>query len=160
MRPLLLSLLLLTACDAEEAPPQTTDSVDLVLWTLQCEPEADPQDHFHIDASTQVWWIRWELPCVRDGGTVDWMAVKVSLWDDRAEDLWNLWFVDPELDEVRYGAADVPGIADSTNTDFPHALERVTPITPLPAGDYRVEVWAIVGGSLDAQRTEVRLTVL
>jgi hypothetical protein len=156
----LLAILLLAACEPTELPAETTDSVELVLWTTQCEPEADPQDHFHVDAATQVWWLRWSIPCVRDGGDVDWLAVKVTDWDDRAEDVWNLWFVDPTLSEVRYGQADVPGIADSTNVDFPNALERVTPITPLPPGDYRAEIWAIVGGSLDAQRNEVRITVV
>lgn len=160
MRALLPLLLLLSACDPAADPIDTTDSVELVLWTLQCEPDVDPPDHFVLDAATQVWWLRWTVPCVRDGGDVDWLAVKVSLWDDRAEDLWNLWFVDPELRELRYGQADVPGIIDATNIDYPNALERVPPSTPLPPGDYRVEVWAVVGGSLDAQRNEVRVTVV
>ncbi len=156
----LLPLLLLVGCAPEPGPAATTDSVELVLWTLSCEPDEDPPDHFQLAADQQVWWLRWSVPCVRDGGTVDWLAVKVSLWDDRAEDLWNLWFDDPELRELRYGAADVPGVADASNTDFPNALERVPAQTPLPPGDYRAEVWAIVGGSLDAQRNEVRVTVL
>ncbi len=101
MRALLPILLLLAACDPAEVPPETTDSVELVLWTLQCEPDVDPEDHFFVDATTQVWWIRWMVPCVRDGGDVDWLALKITLWDDRAEDIWNVWFADPELREVR-----------------------------------------------------------
>ncbi len=159
MRPL-LPLLLLVACPAADEGPPLTDTVDLVLWTAQCEPELDPEDHFYIADNGEPWHIAWELPCVRDGGEVTWFAVKVSLWEDRAEDLWNLWYVDPSIHELRYGQASVDGALDPQNTAYPDALLRVGPISPLDVGDYRVEVWAVVNDSLDAQRNEVRLTVV
>lgn len=157
---MLLPLLLLLGCPADETGPPLTDTVELVLWTAQCEPDEDPQDHFHRAETGEPWTIAWRLPCVRDGGEVSWFAVKVSLWEDRAEDVWNVWYIEPSISELRYGQANIDGALDPQNADYPAALLRVGPVSPLDPGDYRVEVWAVVGDSLDAQRNEVRLTVV
>ncbi len=163
MRRALLSLPLLvalTACPVEPIDPVLDDGVEVVLWTTQCEPDALPQDHFFV-TNDGPYAIAWDVLCVRDRGEFLWFAVKVSYWEDRAEDAWNLWLIDPSVREVTYGERDVDGTTDPNipNTSFPDALERVPP-APLDPGDYRVEVWGIVGEYTDSQRNEVRLTVV
>jgi len=153
----LLPLLLLAACHPV-AEPVVVDEVQLVLSTAQCAPEVEPNDHFTV--ADHLFDVTWETLCVRDRSVFAWQAVKVSLWDDRAEDAWNVWFVDPEVSSVRYGEVDLPGVLDPANDAGPFALERVPPLAPLPAGDYRVEVWGVLENLGDSQASEVRLTVL
>jgi hypothetical protein len=157
---LLPALLLLAACTPAEFDPVLSDAVDLTLWTILCEPEEDPETHFYVDGGAP-YTIRWDARCIRDGGEIAWWAVKVSYWEDRAEDAWNLWLIDPDVDEVSYGDARVDGTTDPNipNPSFPNALERVAP-APLTAGDYRVEIWGIVGEYTDSMRNEVRVTVV
>ena len=147
-------------CGAGEVEPLTSDVVDLVLYTTQCPPETEPETHFHTEAAAPLTTLtlRWDLRCVRDQSEIQWWAVRVSHWDDRAEDIWNVWYLDPELREVRYGKAQIPGGVDINNTDYPYAMEKVPP-QALPPGDYRVEVWGILVEYLDSQWSEVRLTV-
>ncbi len=114
----LLPLLLLAACDPV-AEPAIAEEVRLVLSTAQCEPDVAPEDHFtvadhHFDVS-------WETLCVRDRSVFAWQAVKVSLWDDRAEDAWNVWFVDPDVSSVRYGEVDLPGVLDPATARPPRS---------------------------------------
>jgi len=153
----LLPLFLLVACEPVGDPTPGT-AVELTLSTPQCEPDFVPDDHFFV--ADHFFEVQWRTLCVRDRSSFAWQAVKVSLWDDRAEDIWNVWFLDPELESVRYGDADLPGVVDPANDAFPSALERVPPLAPLPAGDYRVEVWGVLENLGDSQRAEVRLTVL
>ena len=123
------------------------------------EPDVEPEDHFVVERSPYV--ITWDALCVRDGRDVSWGALKISYWEDRAEDAWNVWLIDPEVSEVTYGEPQIDGTSDPNipNTMFPYALERVGPAA-LDPGDYRVEVWAVVDDYLDSQRNEVRLTVV
>ncbi len=156
---LLLSLSLLAACTTEPAEPVLHDRVEVQLWTVLCEPDVEPEDHFVVERSPYV--ITWDALCVRDGRDVSWWALKISYWEDRAEDAWNVWLIDPEVSEVTYGEPQIDGTSDPNipNTMFPYALERVGPAA-LDPGDYRVEVWAVVDDYLDSQRNEVRLTVV
>ena len=159
----LLALLLigftLVACAEEELAPEVSDQVDLVLSTSLCEPDEPPVDHFWAAASASFD-ITWDTLCVRDGGEISWYAVKVSYWEDRAEDAWNVWLIHPDRSEVRYGEATIKGVLDPNivNPSHPDAMERVPPATLQP-GDYRVEVWAVTDDYLDSQRSEVRLTI-
>jgi hypothetical protein len=154
--------LALPACAPGEPEPEPADPVQLYLWTSLCEPDPEdpPPDWFAVEKANPYpdFRIAWELLCVRDGAEVDWFALKVSHWDDRSEDLWNVWYLDPNLREVRFGDAELPGDVQADNTSYPAALERVPP-RAMPPGDYRVEVWALLPETLDSQRSEVRLTV-
>lgn len=156
---LLPALLLLSACTAEPTDPVLDDRVDVQLWTVMCEPDEEPEDHFVVEVSPFV--IGWEALCVRDGRDVSWWALKISYWDDRAEDAWNVWLIDPTVQEVTYGQPGIDGASDPNvpNTMFPDALERVGPAS-LDPGEYRLEVWAVVDDYLDSQRNEVRVTVV
>lgn len=159
--PLLLPVLLLLCGCGEGVPdPPIGDSVDLVLSTALCPPDDDPPEQYWVDVAAGFD-IRWETLCVRDGGQINWYAVKVSYWEDRAEDAWNVWLIDPNRSSVRYGEALIEGALDPNvvNVDHPYALERVAPAL-LETGDYRVEVWGVVDDYLDSQRSEVRLTVV
>ena len=158
--PAVALLLLVSACTDEPADPVLTDEVHLVLYTSLCEPGSPPDDHFAVTRSG-TFDISWEALCVRDGREIGWWAVKVSWWQDRAEDAWNVWLIDPEVERVRYGQATISGAADPNvlNEAWPDALERVAP-SELDAGEYRVEVWGVVDDYLDSQRNEVRLTVV
>ena len=149
-----------TACETTPVEIELTETVELVLSTSLCEPEEEPVDHFFA-AEDAPFRIAWETLCVRDSGEVNWYAVKVSYWEDRAEDAWNVWLIDPTIDSVRYGEATIPAVVDANvvNTNHPNALERVAPAL-LEPGDYRVEVWAVVDDYLDSQRSEVRLTLV
>ena len=160
LTPCILLLALLVGCPDGAEEPVLTSEVTVVLFTSQCEPEVAPQDRFWV-ARSGSFDIAWEALCVRDDREVGWWAVKVSYWADRAEDAWNVWLIDPTVDRVRYGEAMIPGAVDPNvlNEAWPDALERVAP-DELVAGDYRVEVWAVVDDYLDSQRNEVRLTVV
>jgi hypothetical protein len=156
---LLLLVFGLVGCDEEDLAPDLTEQVDLVLSTSLCEPSEAPEEHFWAAVSTSFD-IRWDTLCVRDGGEVSWYAVKVSYWEDRAEDAWNVWLIHPDRSEVRYGEATIDGVLDPNivNPAHPDAMERVPPAILQP-GDYRVEVWAVTDEYLDSQRSEVRLTI-
>ena len=158
--PLGLLLVTLGACEEPLSEPGLDEGVHLVLNTSLCEPEVEPQSHFFLRASGGFE-TSWETLCVRDGGEVNWYAIKVSYWEDRAEDAWNVWLIDPTIDSVVYGDPSIPAVLDANivNESHPDALERVAPV-PLVPGDYRVEVWAVVDDYLDSQRSEVRLTLL
>lgn len=164
--PRLLSLLvfllplLLCACEEVPEPPETTDRVALVLSTSLCPPDVQPEARFWVLAS-ESFRIAWNTLCVRDGGEINWYAVKVSYWEDRAEDAWNVWLIHPDLREVRYGEASIEAAVDPNviNEAHPDALERVPPAL-LEPGDYRVEVWGVVDDYMDSQRSEVRLTIV
>lgn len=160
LAPTLALLCLLAGCTDAPTDPVLVDEVHVVLFTSQCEPEPAPIDHFAVSWSG-TFDISWQALCVRDGRDVSWWAVKVSYWEDRAEDAWNVWLIDPTVDRVRYGEAMIPGAADPNmlNEAYPDALERVAPDV-LEPGEYRVEVWAVVDDYLDSQRNEVRLTVV
>ncbi|HCP45747.1 MAG TPA: hypothetical protein DIU15_06880 [Deltaproteobacteria bacterium] len=153
-----LVLSVLSACGGDLPPIETTDRVELVLHTTLCEPEAEPPVHFHADDWNGLS-LAWDILCVRDGGTIQWWGLKVSHWEDRAEDLWDVWYIDPALREVRYGEAQIDGGVDLNNTSFPHAMERVPPRALVP-GDYRVEVWGILENYLDSQWAEARITIV
>ena len=152
------SLAVATACAPVDAlPPPLTDEVHLPLYTSLCEPEEAPTRYYASDDT--ILQISWRSLCLRDNLPHAWMAVKVSLWTDRAEVMWNVWFIDPELDSVRYGDESIDSAAVTENPDWPSAQERVAP-RPLTAGDYRVEVWGVqedLGGSM---MSEVRLTMV
>ncbi len=152
--------LLLGACEEVPEPPEITDRVELVLSTSLCTPDTPPDTRFW-GLATASFDIAWDTLCVRDGGEINWYAVKVSYWEDRAEDAWNVWLIHPELRAVRYGEASIEAAVDPNivNEDHPDALERVPPAL-LEPGDYRVEVWGVVDDYLDSQRSEVRLTLL
>ena len=157
---LLVGLVGLVACEEPLVEPELDEDVHLVLSTSLCEPEVEPQSHFFLKADGGFE-TSWETLCVRDGGEVNWYALKVSYWEDRAEDAWNVWLIDPSIESVIYGDPSIPAVLDPNivNEAHPNALERVAP-APLVAGDYRVEVWAVVDDYLDSQRSEVRLTLL
>ena len=162
-RCLLLSLLLITGlsgCPEEPFEAPVGDRVDLVLSTSRCVPDPEPTSRFWVPADSNFD-IGWETLCVRDGGEIIWYAVKVSLWEDRSEDAWNVWLIHPDRSELRYGEAQIEAAVDPNlvNEDHPDAMERVPPAL-LEPGDYRVEVWGIVDGYLDSQRSEVRLTIV
>ena len=148
-----------SGCTDEDALPVLHDGVEVLLWTTQCEPDIEPEDHFFVNR--EPYSIRWEALCVRDRGDISWWALKVSLWEDRAEDAWNVWLIDPAVTEATYGDARIDAIVDPNipNVDHPLVWERTAP-APLTAGDYRVEVWGIVDDYLDSMRNEVRLTVV
>lgn len=144
---------------ATPAAPEPSDRVELLLYTVACPPASEPPFEQFV-AADAPWTIAWTTRCTRDGRSVAWSAVKVSYWDDRAEDTWNLWYIDPTVSELAYGATDVPGIDDTLNDDYPEAWRRVPAVDPLPPGAYRVEIWAVQDDSLDAQTTDVKVTVL
>lgn len=157
---LLLSLpLLLCSCDEVPDAPEITDRIELTLSTSLCPPEVPPTDRYWALAAASFD-IAWDTLCVRDGGEISWYAVKVSYWEDRSEDVWNVWLIHPDLSEVRYGEASIDAAVDPNivNPGHPRALERVPPAL-LEVGDYRVEVWGVVDGYMDSQRSEVRLTL-
>ena len=87
--------------------------------------------------------------------------MKVSYWEDRAEDAWNVWLIHPDRSSVRYGEAQIEAAVDPNivNVDHPQAMERVPPAL-LEPGDYRVEVWGVVDNYLDSQRSEVQVSVV
>jgi len=155
-----LALLLALAACTDPVEPDLVDEVHVVLYTSLCEPEAPPEDHFTV-SFVGVFDISWEALCTRDGRDIGWWALKVSFWEDRAEDAWNVWMIDPEVDRVWYGQAEIEGAEDPyiVNESWPDALVRVGP-TALQPGDYRVEIWGVVDDYLDSQRSEVRLTVV
>lgn len=148
----------LAGCGGAPEAVATTDRVELLLHTTLCEPETEPLRHFHTSDWTSLV-LAWDILCVRDGGTIQWWGLKVSHWEDRAEDLWDVWYIDPSVRELRYGEAQIDGGVDLNNTAFPHAMERVPP-RALPPGDYRFEVWGILENYLDSQWDEVRITVV
>jgi hypothetical protein len=158
--PTLALLALLVGCTGASPDPVLSDEVHVVLYTSQCEPEEPLHDRFYVTRSG-TFDISWEALCVRDDREISWWAVKVSYWEDRAEDAWNVWLIDPDVDRVRYGEAMIPGASDPNllNEAYPDALERVAP-DELVAGEYRVEIWGVVDDYLDSQRNEVRLTVV
>ena len=150
----------LGGCPAIEPDPVLTDEVHLVLYTSLCEPTEELQDHFYV-ARGATFEISWEALCVRDDREISWWAVKVTYWEDRSEDAWNVWLIAPEIDHVRYGEGTIDAAVDPNiiNENHPLAMERVPP-DDLLVGEYRVEVWGVVDDYLDSQRNEVRLTVV
>lgn len=158
MRRLLPALaLLLAGCPADD-PVSPIDQVDLLLYTPACEPESEPPFENWMNDRTELT-ISWDVLCHRDAAETAWFAVKVSLWEDRADDLWNLWYIEPELRAVTYGEEGVPGVTNAQNPDSPDAQVRVEP-RELVAGEYRVEVWEVPDNTADATVAEAKLTVL
>lgn len=160
MRSALLSVLLLPilpACEAEQVP-SPVDQVDLVLYTPACEPDVEPPFDNWMNVGTDLT-ISWDVLCHRDDASSAWFAVKVSLYEDRADDLWNLWYVDPDLRAVTYGEEGVAGVTNAQNPDSPDAQVRVQPRELVP-GEYRIEVWDVPDNTLDATVAELKLTVL
>jgi hypothetical protein len=154
-----LAAALLCACDDSAVLAEITDRVELVLSTSLCPTDEEPTERYWALANASFD-IAWDTLCVRDGGEITWYAVKVSYWEDRAEDAWNVWLIHPDVGEVRYGEATIEAALDPNivNPHHPDALERVAPATLVP-GDYRVEVWGVVEDYIDSQRSEVRLTL-
>lgn len=155
---IIATLILGSACEPAGEPART-DSVELVLFTTRCEPEFAPPDRFWVTEGSP-WNIGWTTRCRRDDRSFQWQAIKVSFWEDRAEDAWNVWFIEPSVDLVTFGEGSLPGVDALGNDDYPEALLRVRPVDPLPSGDYRVEVWGVQEDLADAQTSEVRVTVL
>ncbi len=79
--PLGLLLAGLAACEEPLLEPELDEGVHLVLSTSLCEPETEPQSHFFLRAGGGFE-TSWETLCVRDGGEVNWYALKVSYWED------------------------------------------------------------------------------
>jgi len=156
MHRLLLPLILLAGCALPG--PETTDRVDLLLWSPACEPEAEPPFENWIEEGAGLT-VAWDVLCTRDDAETSWFAVKISRWDDRADDMWNVWYLDPARRAVEYAEDDLPGVTDAQNPDSPDANVRVEP-RDLVAGDYRVEVWNVPGNIGDAVVSEAKLTVL
>ncbi len=158
LRLLPLAVLLIVGCSPEPVPPRS-DGVEVLLWTPSCEPDFEPETHFHVPAGAYT--ISWDALCVRDAASIAWWAVKISYWEDRADDAWNVWLIDPSIQEVHYAEGEIDAAIDPNvlNPDHPFALERVAP-APLEYRDYRVEVWGVVDNYLDSQRNEVRLTLV
>ncbi len=154
--PVLLALPL-AGCPAPE-DPETIDQVDLLLFTSACEPDSEPPFENWMRAGVGLT-ITWDVLCRRDDAATDWFAVKVSRWEDRADDLWNVWFVDPARRAVDYGEDNLPGAQVPENPDSPDAQVRV-PARELLPGDYRIEVWNVPENQLDATTGEAKLTVL
>jgi hypothetical protein len=153
---LLLSLILLAGC-AEEDPPTITDTITVDVFTARCDPEVGFEEQFVEVGLLPT--LRWEVLCVRDDARIGWLAVKVSDWDDRADDWWNVWYLDPDLREVTYGEAPLPGVADENNPFAPDALPRVAP-RELTIGSYRAEVWAVSADLVDSTIGETKFTVV
>ena len=153
----ILALLALPAC-APAPGPITTDRVDLLLYSPACEPETEPPFENWIDEGDGLS-IAWDVLCHRDDADTAWFAVKVSLWEDRADDRWNVWYVDPARRGVDYGEEELPGAELAENPDAPLAQVRVAP-RDLVAGEYRIEVWEVPTNQLDAVVAEAKLTVL
>ena len=150
-------LAILVAGCAELPPPETTDVVSVELFTAFCDPQSDPEESFLAPGTVPT--LRWNILCNRDGVEPAWLAVKVSHWDDRADDWWNVWYADPSLRETTYGETPLPGVDDENNPFFPDALPRVAP-RELAPGSYRLEVWAVPTDLVDAVIGEGRFTVL
>ena len=146
----------LAGCASEA--PETTEQVDLLLYTPACEPEFEPEFQ-NATWNPSGLTLSWDVLCTRDDAPVEWFALKVSRWDDRADDLWNVWFLDPDRRAVTYGEGGLPGAELPENPSAPDAEVRV-PARELEPGDYRIEVWAVPGTEPDATTAEARLTVL
>ena len=140
------------------ADPETTDQVDLLIYTSACEPESEPPFENYMQAGTGLT-ITWDVLCHRDDLETDWFAVKVTKWEDRADDMWNVWYVEPTRRAVVSGEEDLPGAEIPANPDSPDAQVRV-PMRELVPGEYRVEVWDVPVNQLDATIGEAKLTVL
>lgn len=151
------ALLALPAC-APASGPVTTDRVDLLLYSPACTPDTEPPFENWIDEGDGLT-IAWDVLCHRDDADTAWFAVKVSLWEDRADDLWNVWYLDPTRRGVEYAEEELPGADLPENPDSPLAQVRVVPRELIP-GDYRVEVWEVPTNQLDAVVAEAKLTVL
>ena len=157
--PWILALLALTAlvgCTTE-APPDTTDVVALEIFTARCDPET-PLPTFHVPLGTTPS-LRWDVLCVRDDGPTAWLSIKISDWDDRADDWWNVWYMDPDLREVAYGESPLPGVLDDNNPFERDAFPRVAP-RELSVGSYRAEVWAVSADFVDSTIGEAKFTVV
>jgi len=154
--PLAALVLLAAGCPSEEPPP-ITDTVLVDVYTSRCDPEAGMPEHFAEAGSVPT--LRWSVLCLRDDAPVAWWAIKVSDWDDRADDWWNVWYVDPDLREVSYGETPLPGVTDENNAFSPDAFPRVAP-RELGEGAYRVEVWAVTTDLVDSTIGEAKLTML
>jgi hypothetical protein len=152
-----LALSCLFGCAPPE-PPATTDRVDLLLYTSACAPESEPPFENWIEAGSGLT-IAWDVLCHRDDADTDWFAVKVTRWDDRSDDMWNVWYVEPTRRAVAYAEDELPGAQIPANPDAPLAQVRVPPRDLVP-GEYRIEVWDVPANQLDATIGEAKLTVL
>lgn len=142
-------------CAAPESPTiSTTVTVD--LFTSRCDPDEGLREVF-LETDTPTF--RWDILCMRDDAATAWLALKVSDWDDRADDWWNVWYVNPDLREVAYGETPLPGVADENNPFAPDALPRVAP-QELTDGSYRLEIWAVSGDLVDSTIGETKFTIL
>ena len=153
----ILALLLLAGCPVDQAP-SPVDQIDLVLYTPACAPDVEPPFENWMNDRTDLT-ISWDVLCHRDDAATAWFAVKVSRWEDRADDLWNVWYIEPELRAVTYGEEELPGVTNAQNPSSPDAQVRVEPRELVP-GEYRVEVWEVPDNTLDATVAEAKLTVL
>jgi len=161
MRRLLLLLCPVLVCFtgcADPTVPETTDQVDLLLFTSACQPESEPPFENWMDQGTDLT-IAWDVLCHRDDALTEWFAVKVTKWEDRSDDMWNVWYVEPTLRAVTFGEEELPGAQIAENPDSPLAQERVPPRELVP-GEYRVEVWEVPENQLDATIGEAKLIVL
>ena len=155
-RLLLVTLALGVGC-AEPEPPVFTDTVAIDVFTARCDPGGElPSSTLELGT---VPTLRWDVLCVRDDDAVAWWAIKISDWGDRADDWWNVWYVDPGVREVVYGEAPLPGVADENNPFAPDALPRVAPRS-LSVGSYRAEVWAVSAEAWDSTIGEAKFTVV
>ena len=153
----LFAALAVSGCAPPDAP-ETTDQIDLLLYTSACEPESEPPFENWIEAGAGLT-ITWDVLCHRDDADTEWFAVKVTRWEDRSDDMWNVWYVEPTLRAVEYAEEELDGAQLPENPDSPLAQVRVPPRELVP-GEYRVEVWDVPENQLDATIGEGKLTVL
>ena len=147
----------LAGCAAPAAEPEVVDSVHVEVFTEACAPQ-ETLGRAWVAAGEDLT-LSWEALCTRDALPIVWWALKVSLWEDRADDWWNIWYLPPDLGEAEYGQLNLPGVPDPQNSAAPLALQRVFPRELVP-GDYRLEVWGVQQNAADSMRREVRITVV
>lgn len=155
--PLALLLPVLPACESEQVV-SPVDQVDLLLFTPACEPDVEPPFENWMNEGVDLT-ISWDVLCTRDDAATAWFGVKVTRWDDRADDMWKVSYVEPDIRAVFYGEEDLPGVTTAQNPDAPDAQVLVEPRELVP-GDYRIEVWDVPDDPLDTTTAEAKLTVL
>jgi len=154
---LAVPLVLLAVGCPEAEPLVIAATINVDVFTSRCDPDEGMRE-VHLEAGTEPT-IRWNVVCLRDGVDPAWWAIKVSDWDDRADDWWNVWYIDPGLREVVYGETPLPGVSDENNPFSPDALPRVAP-RGLSEGSYRLEVWAVSDDLVDSTIGEVKFTMV